>query len=110
MEEIIQQLLSRLELNPNTPIEDIINNISDEMCLNPKDLTELNSIFNMLDSIRENATDLAQKKVSGMTRAGWIEERLSIISESSDENPEKLISQIVEGVQSGVDDTLSQEV
>lgn len=110
MEEIIQQLLSRLELNQNAPIEDIINSISAEMDLNPEDLTELNSIFNMLDSIRENATDLAKKKESGMTRTGWIEERLSIISESSNENPEKVISQIVEGVQSSVDGTLSQEV
>lgn len=110
MEEIIQQILSRLELTPNAPIEDIISEMSTEMDLTPEDLTELNSAFKALDSIRENAQDLAEKKESGMTRTGWIEERLSNVSESSNENPEMVISQIVEGVQSGVNETLSQEV
>ena len=110
MEEIIQTLLSKLEQSPNVPLENLIREISVEMYLTPEDMTEITEVFSTLDLIHTNAVDLAKKKENGMTRIGWIEERLSNISTSSESNQEIVISQIVDGVQSGMNNTISQEV
>lgn len=109
MEEIIQNLINEIEKNPNRPIEETISEILRKMNLKAEDVNEINAAFATLDSINKNALDLSEKKKNGMTRNGWIAEKLSQIPQKSEES-EKIISQIEEGIQTAVDNTLSQDI
>lgn len=103
MEEIIQSLLTEIQRNPEVPVEETIKSLLQGMVLTPEDITEISDAFTILDTINENAVDLSKKRKEGMTRNGWVQEKLSNLDEHLNDYSDKVNSQIEQGIKEAID-------
>lgn len=108
MEEIIQCILEEIGRNPNVPVEETIKSLLQRMDLTPEDITEISDAFSTLDAINDNAADLSKKRKDGMTRNGWVLEKISNLDEHLNDYSETFNSQIEQGILKAIDINISK--
>lgn len=102
--------MQAIEQNPECSVEENLQKVIDGMGLDPQNVAEIKEAFKVLDAIQEKSLDLEEKKKEGVTRVGWLQGQMSEIAPNDDKDGEIIISQIENGVQSALDNTLLQEI
>lgn len=108
--EIMAALLQAYEAHPDMGVEEIIAQVAQEMDTSEKSMESIKASSELLDKFQEKKTILEAAHEDGETTKKWILTETARMTESrTDEEKEALANAIVETIDHGVKDSLSEE-
>jgi hypothetical protein len=108
--EIMAALLQAYEAHPEMDVEEIIAQVAREIGANEKSMESIKASSELLDKYQEKKASLEAAHEDGETTKKWILTETARMTESrTDEEKEALTNAIVETIDHGVKDSLSEE-
>lgn len=107
-EDVLQQLLTVVEANPDMPVEEAIKKALTDMNVDVESVDEIEESFRTLDVINDKSVSLANARKDRKTRHGWITDQLEGIADMAGNDAGEVIAEIEKGTKESLDNMLTQ--
>lgn len=102
MEEIIKNLLTRLETENGTLEENLLK-IAKEENLNNEEIQEIQEVFDTLSAINNKAIDLEIARQNNITRQEWVVEQLKSMASGEKDLSDNDLLELKRGLELGLE-------